>query len=54
MEGSKTEARGCDYGGAWYVEKSLDSPGEQFLYYGTHKLYLYPNSTLQFKAIATF
>ena len=54
--GGFQEARGCDYGGEWYVEnifEELDSPGEWFLDYGTHKLYLYPNSTLPTEVVGT-
>ena len=54
--GGFQEARGCDYGGEWYVEnifEELDSPGEWFLDYDTHKLYLYPNSTLPTEVVGT-
>ena len=54
--GGFQEARGCDYGGAWYVEnifEEIDTPGEWFLDYDTHKLYLYPNSTLPTEVIGT-
>ena len=55
--GGFQEARGCDNGMEWYVEnifEELDSPGEWFLDYNTHKLYLYPNSTLPTEVIGTY
>ena len=54
--GGFQEARGCDNGSEWYVEnifEELDSPGEWFLDYDTHKLYLYPNSTLPTEVVGT-
>ena len=54
--GGFQEARGCDNGMEWYVEnifEELDSPGEWFLNYDTHKLYLYPNSTLPTEVVGT-
>ncbi|XP_065906254.1 uncharacterized protein [Dysidea avara] len=54
--GGIQEARGCDNGSEWYVEnifEELDSPGEWFLDYDTHKLYFSPNGTLPTEAVGT-